>query len=70
MLIQSWYQLSDYQMEEQLNYNLMFLYFSHLSIENPIPDHSTISRWRSKFSENNFFDKLLEEINQQLVKQV
>jgi IS5 family transposase len=23
MLIQSWYQLSDYQMEEQLNYNRM-----------------------------------------------
>jgi IS5 family transposase len=68
MLIQSWYQLSDYQMEEQLNYNLMFLCFSHLSMENPIPDHSTISRWRSRLSKNNIFDKLLAEINLQMDK--
>jgi len=67
LLIQSWYQLSDYQLEEQLTYNLMFLYFSHLSLENPIPDHLTISRWRSRFSEKNIFDELLEEINRQLV---
>ena len=68
MLLRSWYQLSDYQMEEQLNYNLMFLCFSHLSMENPIPDHSTISRWRSRLSKNNIFDKLLAEINLQMDK--
>jgi IS5 family transposase len=55
-------------MEEQLNYNLMFLCFSHLSMENPIPDHSTISRWRSRLSKNNIFDKLLAEINLQMDK--
>jgi len=30
-------------MEEQLLYNNMFLWFCHLSIENPVPDHSTTS---------------------------
>lgn len=29
-------------MEEQLLYKNMFLWFYHLSIENPVPDHSTI----------------------------
>lgn len=68
MLIQSWYKLSDYQMEEQLFYNNMFLWFCQLSMENPVPDHSTISRWRGRFSEKGINEKLLQEINLQLTK--
>lgn len=68
MLIQSWYKLSDYQMEEQLYYNNIFLWFCHLSLENPVPDHSTISRWRSRFSNQGIYQKLLQEINHQLSK--
>ncbi|HNZ07380.1 MAG TPA: IS5 family transposase [Candidatus Cloacimonadota bacterium] len=68
MLIQSWYKLSDYQMEEQLFYNNMFLWFCHLSLENPVPDHSTICRWRTRFSEKGVQAKLLQEINHQLSK--
>ena len=66
MLIQSWYKLSDYQMEEQLGYNIMFMWFCHLSLENPVPDHSTISRWRSRFSKQGIYQSLLHEINHQL----
>jgi IS5 family transposase len=66
MLIQSWYKLSDYQMEEQLFYNNIFLWFSHLSLDNPVPDHSTISRWRSRFSSKGIYQTLLREINYQL----
>ena len=66
MLIQSWYKLSDYQMEEQLFYNNMFLWFCHLSLENPVPDHSTICRWRARFSDKGINQKLLQEINHQL----
>jgi IS5 family transposase len=68
MLIQSWYKLSDYQMEEQLFYNNIFLWFCHLSMDNPVPDHSTISRWRSRFSSKGIYQKLLQEINHQLTK--
>jgi len=68
MLIQSWYKLSDYKMEEQLFYNAMFLWFCHLSLENPVPDHSTICRWRRRFSDRNIFEKLLNELNHQLSK--
>lgn len=68
MLIQQWYQLSDYQMEEQLFFNNMFLWFCHLSMENPVPDHSTICRWRERFSRKDVYSKLLREINLQMQK--
>lgn len=68
MLIRQWYQLSDYQMEEQLYYNNMFLWFCHLSMDNPVPDHSTICRWRARFSQKDVYNKLLDEINRQMGK--
>lgn len=66
MLLQIWYKLSDYQMEEQLGYNIMFMWFCKLSLENPVPDHSTICRWRARFSKKGIYEKLLEEINKQI----
>ena len=68
MLIQSWYDLSDYKMEEHLYDNIRFMQFCKLSLENPVPDHSTISRWRARFSKKDIFIKLLREINKQLAK--
>jgi len=68
MLIQSWYKLSDYQMEEQLIYNNMFLWFCHLSLENPVPDNSAICRRRARFSDKGLNQKLPQEINHQLSK--
>lgn len=68
MLIQSWYGLSDYKMEEQLYYNVIFLWFCRLSLDNPVPDHSTICRWRARLSKNGILAKLLAEIDQQLSK--
>ncbi|HOE76720.1 MAG TPA: transposase, partial [Rectinema sp.] len=47
-------------------YNIMFLWFCQLSMENPVPDHSTICRWRSGFSDKGIYEKLLHEINHQL----
>ncbi|MCB5259609.1 MAG: transposase [Candidatus Cloacimonetes bacterium] len=45
MLVQAWNKLSDYQMEEQLVYNTMFLWFCHLSMENPVPEISDEDSW-------------------------
>lgn len=66
MLLQAWYGLSDYQIEEQLYYNNIFLWFCHLSFDNPVPDHSTICRWRARFSAKGIQGKLFAEINRQL----
>ncbi len=44
MLIQFWYSLSDYQMEDQLICNRMFLWFSQLSMDNIVPDMPVLNR--------------------------
>jgi len=66
LLLQTWYGLSDYEIEEKVNDSLSFSYFCGLSVEEPSPDHSTLSRFRTAMTEAGVFDKLLEVINKQL----
>jgi IS5 family transposase len=65
-LLQTWYGLSDYEVEDRINDSLSFGKFIGLSAEECSPDHSTISRFRSLMSKNKVYDKLLNEINKQL----
>ena len=37
-------------------------------MDNPVPDHSTICRWRTRFSQKDVYNKLLDEINRQMGK--
>ncbi|MEI6865267.1 transposase [Flavicella sp.] len=39
--MQSWYGLSDYEVEDRLNDSLSFSYFCGMTIEQVAPDHST-----------------------------
>lgn len=65
-LLQTWYGLSDYEVEDRVNDSLSFSHFVGLSSEDLSPDHSTISRFRSILNKNKVYDKLLNEINRQL----
>lgn len=65
-LLQTWYGLSDYEVEDRINDSLSFNQFVGLSSEDLSPDHSTISRFRSLMSQHKAYDKLLAEINRQL----
>ena len=47
LLLQRWYNLSDPKMEEALNDRISFIRFSGFSIMSPLPDHSTICRFRN-----------------------
>lgn len=67
LLLQSWYNLSDPATEKQLARDLLFRRFIDLSLSESVPDHSSIWRFRNKLQEHSLFDKLLEEVNQQLV---
>lgn len=67
-LLQTWYGLSDYEVEDRLNDSLSFGQFVGMSSEESSPDHSTISRFRSLMSKQKVYDKLLSEINLQLTK--
>lgn len=65
-LLQTWYGLSDYEVEDRINDSISFSYFCGLNIENVAPDHSTLSRFRTALTRANAFAPLFKEINAQL----
>lgn len=69
ILLQTWYNLSDVQMEKQMARDLMFRRFAQLPLDAPTPDHSTIWRFREKLAKLQLQDKLLANINVQLHRQ-
>ncbi|MDP0587705.1 MAG: transposase [Candidatus Endonucleobacter bathymodioli] len=69
LLLQSWYKLSDSALEKQLARDLLFRRFIALDTSEPVPDHSTIWRFRQKLYKLLLMDKLLQEINSQLIDQ-
>ena len=65
-LLQTWYGLSDYEVEDRVNDSISFSYFCGLHIDQTSPDHSTISRFRTLLTKANAFEELFKEINRQL----
>lgn len=65
-LLQSWYGLSDYEVEDRINDSLYFSYFCNMTIEQVAPDHSTLSRFRTALTKTKTFEKLFASINAQL----
>ena len=65
-LLQTWYGLSDYEVEEKVNDSLSFMQFVGLQLEDEVPDHSVISRFRSELTKKEAFEKIFEQINTQL----
>ena len=68
-LLQTWYGLSDYELEDSVNDRISFSKFVGLSIEDKSPDHSVISRFRTSLTKENTYENLLNLINEQLEKQ-
>lgn len=68
MLLQSWYNLSDPQLEKQLARDLLFRRFVGLSLADTVPDHSTLWRFRNNPKIVALQDKLLQSINEQLAE--
>jgi len=69
LLLQRCYALSDAGMSEALRDRLSFLRFSGLSFHSPMPDASTICRFRQALAPKNLYQRLLVEINGQLSRQ-
>ena len=69
LLLQSFYNLSDPACEKQLARDLLFRRFVNLSLTDPVPDHSTIWRFRNTLNKNGILQKLLDNINHQLNSQ-
>jgi IS5 family transposase len=66
LLLQGWYGLSDPGMEEALADRLSFRRFVGLGLEDAVPDHSTISRFRTLLSQRGLADRVFAEVNHQL----
>lgn len=69
LLLQSWYNLSDPQLEKQLARDLLFRRFVELDLSESVPDHSTFWRFRQTLEQADLLKTLLSEINQQLREQ-
>lgn len=65
-LLQTWYGLSDYEVEDRINDSISFSYFCGMHIDEVSPDHSTISRFRTLMTKKKAYEKLFKEINKQL----
>ena len=66
LLLESWYGLSDPAMEEALGDRLSFRRFAGLGLDEAVPDHSTISRFRSLLAERGLAEGLFAEVERQL----
>lgn len=65
-LLGYFYDLSDYEVEERVKDSISTSRFVGLGMEDEVPDHSSISRFRTALTEANAMDKLLNFINLQL----
>ena len=67
-LISIWYDLSDIQTEAMVNDSISAIKFCDLTIEDDVPGHSTLSRFRKVLIDKNANEKLLGLVNDQLAK--
>lgn len=66
LLIGIWKGLSDRDVEEEVSVNLKAMRFCGLTLEDNVPDHSVLSRFRSTLTEARVWDALLAMINAQM----
>ncbi|RWC00146.1 MAG: IS5 family transposase [Mesorhizobium sp.] len=68
LLLQSLYGLSDRDLEEALGDRLSFRRFAGLGLEESIPDHTVLSRFRNLLVSEGLLEKLFGELDRQLEK--
>ncbi len=66
ILLGQWHSLSDTKLEEALLVRLDFMDFCGLGLSDPVPDETTLCRFRLRLIKHNRLDRLLREINGQL----
>jgi IS5 family transposase len=66
LLLQSLYGLSDAELEDAISDRWSFRRFVGLSVEAPVPDHTTLCRFRNLLTEAGLLDALFGELDRQL----
>ena len=68
VLLQSLYGLSERELEEALDDRLSFRRFVGLSLEEPVPDHTVLNRFRNRLVGEGLLEGLFAELDRQLEK--
>ena len=68
LLLETWYGLSDREVEERINDSISWSDFLDLDLTNASPDHSTICRFRLELVDKGLMEKLFKLFNKQLKK--
>lgn len=66
LLLQSLYGLSDRELEEALGDRLSFRRFVGLGLEEAVPDHTVLNRFRNRLVSEGLLEKLFAELDRQL----
>jgi transposase, IS5 family len=66
LLLGVWHDLSDPALEHAIKDRLSFRRFVGLSLHDPVPDHSTLWRFRMELAADGVVDRVFAEINRQL----
>ena len=66
LLLQKYYKLSDQATEDTLYVNLLYIRFVGLSLEDSVPDESTVCRFPNSLLKNKLYDRLFDSVNKQL----
>jgi IS5 family transposase len=66
LLLQAWYGLSDGELEYRLGDSLAFGRFVGLSLEDEVPDHTTLCRFRNRLIAQRRLQDLFAELDRQL----
>jgi IS5 family transposase len=66
LLLQAWYGLSDAELEFRLGDSLAFGRFVGLSLEDDVPDHTTLCRFRNRLVRERLLERLFAELDGQL----
>lgn len=67
ILLGQWNSMSDPELEYAIRIRLDFISFCGFDITRDVPDETTICRFRNKLIEKGLLEKLLDEVNDQLV---
>lgn len=66
LLLQQWYDLSDEALESAAEDRLSFRRFCGIPLGEPVPDHSSIWRFREQLTRHGLSKRIFDEINTQL----
>ena len=69
LLLQAWHGLSDRELETALGDRLSFARFAGLSLEDPVPDHVSLHRFRTRLTAEGRLEGLFAELDRQLQAQ-